>query len=138
MQKTKTALLILFTFSTLLFLFTSTACKKEEKFTFVSYASYAENDPWGWIMVSSDNMKLSLDTKPLDNDYPGLGLKEFNEEVLNMIQLVHADLKLPGYVYEQIMNTSMADGIKSYENDNVYIWWSYNSTNGLEITYQLR
>ena len=138
MQKIKTTLLAILAFSTLLFSFAAVACKEEEKFTFVTYTTRAEKDGWGWITLSSDNMKLSLDTKPLDNKYPELGLKDFNEEVLEVIQLVHYDLKLPGYVYEQIINTSKSDGVKSYENDNVYVWWSYNSTDGLEVTYQLR
>lgn len=144
MQKSNKYLLVLLAILTIFISLFSTSCKKEETFDFSSYTILDENDGWGWIRVSPDKRKISLDSKPLDDDHgydpeilEALGYNH-DKEIIDIIQEIHFTLNIPSYVYDQIMKTSKADGLKTYEDENVYVWWSYSSSTGMEISYELK
>ena len=145
MKKNNKHLLVLLVISTIFTFLSLASCKKEEPFDFSSYTTLDESDGWGWITVSSDKTKMSLDSKPIDDGHgydpeilEDLGLKDYTSDVIDIIQEIHNKLNIPGYVYDQILKTSKADGLKTYDGENVYVWWSYSTSTGLEISYELR
>lgn len=89
---------------------------------------------WGWMTISMDKKTLELDTDPTDGV---LGIT-FDEEVVEVIYVVHEKFNIPSYVINLISETSKADGTKTFENDSILVWWKYSSTKGLEITYGLK
>ena len=147
MQKNNKYLLVLLAISTIFMSLSFTSCKKEkeEAFDFSSYTTLDENDEWGWITVSSDKTKISLDSKPIDDDQgydpdilEALGLKDYTNDIIDIVQEIHNKLNIPSYVYDKILKTTKADGLQTYEDENVYVWWSYSPSTGIEISYELK
>ena len=140
MQKTKKTLAIALTIISFVSL---AACGKENKkaqsFEKFYIETCASNDLWA--KISADGKTLSMDTIPYDGEYdylPGLIDDDFLSEVLHAIEILHQDYNIPSYVYEQLIQTSSADGRQRYEGDNIVVWWTYSQTKGLEITYGLK
>lgn len=81
------------------------------------------------VKKGDDGTYVSIDTNPYDiDDY-------FNEDYLAMIEMFNELLELPDYVYEQMIQTTAADGIQTENFDKITVKWKYHPDNGLEVTY---
>lgn len=140
MKKTKIIAILLACFMSLsLGLFMG--CKSEEKDTFKQFYEETCGSNGVWAKLSTDEKTLTMDTKPYDGKYdhvPGIIDDNYNSEVLNAIEILHEEFNIPSYVYEQLMQTSSADGKQTYQGENIVVWWTYSSAKGLEITYGLK
>jgi hypothetical protein len=65
-------------------------------------------------------------------------LKDYTNDVIDIIQEINNKLNIPSYIYDKILKTSKADGLQTYEDENVYVWWSYSTSTGIEISYELK
>ena len=119
-----------------------TACNNNKEVQ--SFANFYEETCYSngvWATLSEDGKTLSMDTKPYNGEYDymnGFIVDDFVSEVVDAIKILHANYNIPSYVYEQILQTSSADGKQTYEGENIIIWWTFSKTKGLEITYGLK
>lgn len=82
------------------------------------------------VKIGDDGTYVSIDTNPYDiDDY-------FNKDYLEMIETFNDLLELPDYVYEQMLQTTAADGMQTENFGKITVKWKYHPDNGLEVTYR--
>lgn len=87
-----------------------------------------------WVKIGVDESYLSIDTNPSNISYKA----ENYPEALAAIAYANAQLNLPDYLFNDMLETRALDGVQSetFEDIGVKISWRYHPTNGLEVTYK--
>lgn len=98
------------------------------------YKLYAECGcayPW----ADCDSSYLSIDTNPFDYDDDSSYATRYASDAVSAIKKIHSKLKVPSYVYEEMINTRALDGIQTWSGKKINISWRYHPDRGLEIRY---
>ena len=95
-------------------------------------AIYEEYCDSKWATLSGDGMSLTLDSNPSN-------ISDFTEfEALFAIEDVNQALRLPESVYVQMGNTTVMQGVQTYERGSLIVTWSYHPDNGMEVLYSIK
>ena len=82
------------------------------------------------VDIGDDKSYVSIDSNPYDiDDY-------YNATYVSMIESFNEYLNLPDYVYEEMLHTSSADGVRSETVGKITVVWKYHPHTGMEATYQ--
>ena len=81
--------------------------------------------------LSEDGSFVSVDTNPSDiDDY-------FVTDSFDAVETFNEKLGFPGYVWEDMLHTSSADGKQTESCGQIEVTWKYHPDRGLEATYKL-
>lgn len=99
------------------------------------YALYNACDcasPWATYGVDY----LKIDTNPYDYDSSNSASTTHLVSAVNAIKRIHSKLDLPTYLYDEMLNTTGADGKRNYSGTKVDVTWRYYPNYGLEVWYK--
>lgn len=99
------------------------------------YALYNACDcasPWATYGVDY----LKIDTNPYDYDSNNSASTTYLVSATNAIKRIHSKLDLPTYLYDEMLNTTGADGKRNYSGTKVDVTWRYYPSYGLEVWYK--
>ncbi len=85
-----------------------------------------------WAEVADDGSYLSIDTNPYDNEDDGIAYYAAYEAV----ETVNEELGLPASLFEEMGETTGADGKQTQEFDGLEVSWKYHPDKGLEVMYK--
>ena len=98
------------------------------------YTVYNECDcSYPWADVGTNY--LSIDTNPYDYDSDYSSSTTYSSKALSAIRLIHIELSLPSYLYDEMLETRALDGRQSYSGTKVNVSWRYHPDTGLEVRY---
>lgn len=85
-----------------------------------------------WAEVGSDNSFLTIDTNPFDEEDEGLAYYE----AYTAVKTINEKLGLPASLFEEMGNTTSADGKQNETYGKVSVSWKYHPDSGLEVIYK--
>lgn len=101
------------------------------------YTVYSKCDcSYPWADVGTDY--LSIDTNPYDYDSDYSSSTTYSSKALSAIRLIHIELSLPSYLYDEMLETRAIDGRQSYSGTKVNVSWRYHPDTGLEVRYTIK
>lgn len=89
-----------------------------------------------WADVGTDY--LSIDTNPYNYDSDYSSSTTYSSKALSAIRLIHIELSLPSYLYDEMLETRAIDGRQSYSGTKVNVSWRYHPDTGLEVRYTIK
>lgn len=93
-------------------------------------SKYGASDMRAAVDIGDDKSYVSIDSNPYNiDDY-------YNATYVSMIKSFNEYLNLPDYVYEEMLHTSSADGVRSETVGKITVVWKYHPDKGLEATYK--
>ena len=81
------------------------------------------------VWLSEDGERLKIDTNPKDE----IGVNK--ADILAKIKNANEALGLPDSLYQEMLYTLTADGVRTAEGAHVTVEWSNSPNTGLEVTY---
>ena len=103
----------------------------------IDFEKIVDSSPWTcdyykYCIVASDGSYLKFDTKPNDNEYSD------DASTAYFIEDVNERLGFSSSLYAKMESSRGIDGKQTEENDKVKVTWSYVSSKGLEVIYELK
>nr|DAF40239.1 MAG TPA: hypothetical protein [Caudoviricetes sp.] len=83
--------------------------------------------------VAEDGSYLTIDTNPFDFKN---GSSLYKEVGLSYVRIMNSALGLPGWIYEEMLNTRALDGKQKEAFEKVTVTWTYSPSQGLEVIYR--
>lgn len=99
---------------------------------YLIYSECSCESPWAKAGVDY----LSIDTNPYDYENETLAAI-YASKALAAIRNVNSKLRIPSYVYEEMLSTRAVDGRQSYVGSRVSVSWRYHPSSGLEVIYTI-
>lgn len=84
-----------------------------------------------YASLASDNMSLTLDTKPNDSNYSG------ETDAFDAIQSINSYLGFSASLWEKMSLTRALDGMQTQSSEDYTVTWTYHPNNGLCVIYEV-
>ncbi len=85
-----------------------------------------------WADYASDGSFLSIDTNPYDEEDTGIAYYA----AYNAVKNINKELGIPESLFEEMGQTTSADGKQSEDFGKINVSWKYHPDKGLEVTYK--